>query len=134
LTVTVTPAGGAPVANGSTTVVVPYSSMSAAYNNVGISDDSNEERWQLRRGRRQLLRGSAVGWNAQRADAAGGTVTIGKAPRSRGPDVSAGHPRQRRHGGSDRRSERHRNGTLGILGVQSQNGTASGTVTDPLHG
>ena len=27
---------------GSTTVVVPYSSMSAAYNNVGISDDSNQ--------------------------------------------------------------------------------------------
>ena len=42
LTVTVTPGNGAPVAEGSTTVVVPYASMNAAYNNIGISDNSDE--------------------------------------------------------------------------------------------
>ena len=42
LSVTVSPAAtGAPVAEASTTVAVPYPSMTAAYNNIGISDNSN---------------------------------------------------------------------------------------------
>jgi beta-glucosidase len=125
LTVTVTPGRGAPVAEGSTTVVVPYSSMKAAYNNIGISDNSNEGAANYD-GVGDSFSAQALAAGTPNALTPGGTVTIGDTTFA-WPKVPAGTPDNVVTGGQT--VALSGTGTdLGFLGA-SQNGTASGTVT-----
>jgi beta-glucosidase len=116
---------GAPVAEGSTTVVVPYSSMSSAYNNVGISDDSNQSAGNYDGGG-DSFSAEALAAGTPDALTPGGTVTIGGTTFT-WPNVSAGTPDNVVTGGQT--VDLSGTGTdIGFLGA-SQNGTASGTVT-----
>jgi beta-glucosidase len=125
LTVTVTPGDGAPVAEGSTTVVVPYSSMKAAYNNIGISDNSNESAANYD-GVGDSFSAQALAAGKPNALTPGGTVTMGGTTFT-WPNVPAGTPDNVVTGGQT--VDLHGSGTdLGFLGA-SQNGTASGSVT-----
>jgi beta-glucosidase len=125
LTVTVTPGDGTPVTEGSTTIVVPYASMQAAYNNTGISDNSDES----------AANYDGVGDSFSAQALAAGTPNVLKpgAPVMIGgttftwPDVAAGTPDNIVTGGQT--VDVSGSGTdLGFLG-SSQNGTASGIVT-----
>ncbi|HEY1566776.1 MAG TPA: glycoside hydrolase family 3 C-terminal domain-containing protein [Solirubrobacteraceae bacterium] len=119
------PKGATASVQGSTTTVVPFASMKAAYNNTGISDDANEAAGNY----------DDVGdsFSAQKLAAGtpnaltpGGHVTIGQTTFT-WPDVPAGTPDNVVTGGQTVDLSGH--GTdLGFLG-SSQNGTASGTVT-----
>jgi len=125
LMVTVTPGSGAPVAEGSTTVVVPYSSMKAAYNNIGISDNSNESAANYD-GVGDSFSAQALAAGKPNALTPGGTVTIGGTTFT-WPNVPAGTPDNVVTGGQT--VDLSGTGTdLGFLG-SSQNGTASGIVT-----
>ncbi|HUE28475.1 MAG TPA: glycoside hydrolase family 3 C-terminal domain-containing protein [Solirubrobacteraceae bacterium] len=125
LTVTVTPGGGAPVAEGSTTVVVPYSSMSAAYNNTGISDDSDEAAANYD-GVGDSFSAQALAAGKPNALTPGGTVTV-EGTTFTWPNVKSGTPDNVVTGGQT--VDLSGTGTdLGFLG-SSQNGTASGIVT-----
>jgi beta-glucosidase len=124
LTVTVTPGDGTPVTEGSTTIVVPYASAQAAYNNIGISDNSDESAANYDGvgdsfSAQALMAGTPTGLTP------GGKVTIGGTtftwPTPVGaPDniVTGGQTVDVSGTGTD----------LGFLG-SSQNGTASGIVT-----
>ncbi len=123
LTVTVN-AAGRPVAQGSTTVVVPYASMAAAYNNIGISDNSDESA--------ANYDGVGDSFSAQALAAGspaltpGATVTVGRTTFT-WPNVPAGTLDNVVTGGQT--VDLSGRGTdLGFLG-SSQNGTASGIVT-----
>ena len=109
----------------STTVAVPYTSVAAAYNNTGISDNSDEAA--------ANYDGSGDSFSAQALAAgtptpvtAGQQVTVGgttftwpsAAPGTPDNMVAAGQTVELSGSGTD----------LGFLGA-SQNGTASGTVT-----
>jgi beta-glucosidase len=125
LTVTVTPGNGAPVAEGSTTVVVPYSSTKAAYNNIGISDNSNENAANYD-GVGDSFSAQALAAGKPNALTPGGTVTMGGTTFT-WPDVPAGTSDNVVTGGQT--VDLSGTGTdLGFLG-SSQNGTASGIVT-----
>ncbi len=125
LTVTVTPGSGKPVAGGSTTVVVPYASMKAAYNNVGISDNSNESAANYD-GVGDSFSAQALASGNPNALTPGGTVTM-EGTTFTWPDVPAGTPDNVVTGGQT--VDLTGTGTdLGFLG-SSQNGTASGSVT-----
>jgi beta-glucosidase len=125
LKVTVTSGSGARVAEGSTTVVVPYSSMSTAYNNVGISDDSNQSAGNYDGGG-DSFSAQALAAGTPNALTPGATVTIGGTAFT-WPNVAAGTPDNVVTGGQT--VDLSGSGTdLGFLGA-SQNGTASGTVT-----
>jgi beta-glucosidase len=128
-TVTVTPAGGAPVAEGSTTVAVPYASMTAAYNNIGISDNSDPSAANYD-GVGDSFSAQALGTGKPNALTPGGNVTIGGTT-FRWPNAPAGTHDNVVTGGQtvDLSGSGSRSGTdLGFLG-SSQNGTASGIVT-----
>ena len=125
LTADVTSRTGSALVQGSTTTIVPFASMKAAYNNAGISDDSDEA----------AANYDDVGdsFSAQKlatgtpnALTPGGNVTIGQTTFT-WPDAPAGAPDNVVTGGQTVDLSGH--GTdLGFLG-SSQNGTASGTVT-----
>jgi len=125
LKVTVTPGDQTPVTVGSTTVVVPYASMSAAYNNVGISDNSNESA-----GNYDVVGDSfsaqALAAGTPNALTPGANVTVGGTTFT-WPNVPAGTPDNVVTGGQT--VDLSGSGSdLGFLG-SSQNGTASGIVT-----
>ena len=122
---TVRPGNGAPVAEGATTVVVPYSSMEAAYNNIGISDNSNESAANYD-GVGDSFSAQALASGNPNVLTPGGAVTI-EGTTFTWPNLTAGTPDNVVTGGADCRSERQRT-DLGFLGA-SQNGTASGSVT-----
>ncbi len=125
LMVTVRPGSGEPVAEGSTTVVVPHSSMKAAYNNIGISDDSNESAANYD-GVGDSFSAQALAAGKPNALTPGGTVTIGGTTLT-WPNVPAGTADNVVTGGQT--VDLSGTGTdLGFLGA-SQNGTASGIVT-----
>jgi hypothetical protein len=125
LTVTVTPGSGAPVAEGSTTIVVPYSSMKAAYNNIGISDNSNENAANYD-GVGDSFSAEALADGKPNALTPGGAVTVGGTTFT-WPNVAPGTPDNVVTGGQT--VDLNGTGTdLGFLGA-SQNGTASGIVT-----
>ena len=125
LSVTVASGGPGGVTEATGTIVVPYASLSAAYNNIGISDNTNEA----------AANYDVVGdsFSAQALAAGtptpltpGGQVTVDGTTLT-WPNVAAGTP--------DNVVTRAQtvdiagSGTdLGIIGA-SQNGTASGTVT-----
>jgi beta-glucosidase len=117
------PAGGRTVA--SATVVVPYASMSAAYNNIGISDNSDESAANYD-GVGDSFSAEALAAGTPTALTPGGTVTVGGTTFT-WPDVPAGSLDNVVTGGQT--VDLTGSGTdLGFLGA-SQNGTASGTVT-----
>jgi hypothetical protein len=126
LTLTVTPSGGAagPVRT-SATVVVPYPSLAAAHNNIGISDNSDEAA--------ANYDGVGDSYSAQALAAAtptalnpGNKVTVDGTTLT-WPDVPAGTPDNVVTAGQT--VDVSGTGTeLGFLGA-SQNGTATGTVT-----
>ena len=125
LTVTVTPGNGTPVAEGSTTIVVPYASVEAAYNNIGISDNSNESAANYD-GVGDSFSAQALAAGTPNALTPGGMVTIGGTTFT-WPNVPAGTPDNVVTGGQT--VDLSGSGTdLGFLG-SSQNGTASGIVT-----
>jgi beta-glucosidase len=125
LTVTVTPGTGGPVAEGSTTVVVPYASMKAAYNNIGISDNSDESAANYD-GVGDSFSAQALAVGTPKALSPGSTVTV-EGTTFTWPNVPAGTPDNVVTGGQT--VDLTGSGTdLGFLG-SSQNGTASGTVT-----
>jgi len=125
LMVTVTPGSGAPVAEGSTTVVVPYSSMKTAYNNIGISDNSDESAASYD-GVGDSFSAQALAAGKPNALTPGGTLAI-RGTTFTWPNVPAGTPDNVVTGGQT--VDLSGTGTdLGFLG-SSQNGTASGIVT-----
>ena len=125
LTVTVTPGNGTPVTEGSTTIVVPYASAEAAYNNVGISDNSDESAANYD-GVGDSFSAQALMAGTPTALTPGGMVTIGGTTFT-WPNVPAGTPDNIVAGGQT--VDLSGSGTdLGFLG-SSQNGTASGIVT-----
>ena len=126
LTVSVSPFGGrAGLVQASATVAVPYTSLIAAYNNTGISDNSDEAAANYD-GSGDSFSAQALAAGTPTALTAGQQVTIGgttftwPAAASGTPDnvVTAGQTVELSGSGTD----------LGFLG-SSQNGTASGTVT-----
>ena len=125
LTVTVTPGNGTPVTEGSTTIVVPYASAEAAYNNIGISDNSDESAANYD-GVGDSFSAQALAAGTPSALTPGGMVTIGGTTFT-WPNVPAGTPDNIVAGGQT--VDLSGGGTdLGFLG-SSQNGTASGIVT-----
>ncbi len=117
--------GGTALVQGSTTTVVPFASMKAAYNNIGISDDSNEA----------AANYDDVGDSFSAEKLAAGTpnaltpgrkVTIGQTTFT-WPNVPAG-TRDNAVTSGQTVDLSGRGTDLGFLG-SSQNGTASGTVT-----
>ena len=109
----------------STTVAVPYTSVAAAYNNTGISDNSNEAAANYD-GSGDSFSAQALAAGAPTPVTAGQQVTVGgttftwpsAAPGTPDNMVAAGQTVELSGSGTD----------LGFLGA-SQNGTASGTVT-----
>jgi beta-glucosidase len=117
--------GSAGVVKAAATVTVPYSSLTAAYNNTGISDNSDVAA--------ANYDGVGDSYSAQALAAGtptpltpGGQVTVG-GTRLTWPSAAAGAPDNVVAGGQT--VALSGSGTdLGFLGA-SQNGTASGTVT-----
>ena len=110
---------------GSTTTVVPYASATAAYNNIGISDNSDASAANYD-GVGDSFSAQALAAGTPNALTAGGTVTIGGTTFT-WPNVPAGTPDNIVTGGQT--VDVSGTGTeLGFLG-SSQNGTASGIVT-----
>jgi beta-glucosidase len=125
LRVTVTPGNGAPVAEGSTTVVVPYPSMKAAYNNIGISDNSDESAANYD-GVGDSFSAQALAAGTPKMLTPGSMLTVGGTTFT-WPNVPAGTPDNVVTGGQT--VDLSGSGTdLGFLG-SSQNGTANGVVT-----
>ena len=126
LTLTVTPFGGrAGAVQTSTTVVVPYSSLAAAYNNTGISDNSDETAADYD-GVGDSYSAQALAAGTPTALTPGSQVTIDGTTLT-WPDVPAGTPDNVVTAGQT--VEVTGTGTdLGFLGA-SQNGTATGPVT-----
>jgi beta-glucosidase len=124
LTARITSAGGGLV-EATASVTVPYSSLAAAYNNIGISDNSDEAAANYD-GVGDSFSAQALAAATPTALSPGTTVTTGgttftwPAVASGTPDnvVSAGQTVELSGTGTD----------LGFLG-SSQNGTATGTVT-----
>jgi beta-glucosidase len=126
LTLTVTPGiSSAGLVEASTTVVVPYASITAAYNNVGISDNSDESAGNYD-GVGDSFSAQALAAGTPNALTPGGSVTIGGTTFT-WPNVPAGTPDNVVAAGQT--IDLRGSGTdLGFLGA-SQNGTASGIVT-----
>ena len=130
LTVSVTPRAGPPggrtgQVEASATVAVPYGSLAAAYNNTGISDDSNEAAGNYD-GVGDSFSAQALAAGMPTALTPGQQVTIGGTTFT-WPTAAAGTPDNVVTAGQT--VELSGSGTdLGFLGA-SQNGTASGTVT-----
>jgi beta-glucosidase len=125
LTARITSAGAAGLVEGSASVTVPYSSLAAAYNNIGISDNSDEAAANYD-GVGDSFSAQALAAATPNAVSPGTKVTIGgttftwPAVASGTPDnvVAAGQTVELSGTGTD----------LGLL-ASSQNGTATGTVT-----
>jgi len=128
LTASVTPVAGVPgdsLVEASATVTVPYTSLAAAYNNTGISDNSNPTAANYD-GVGDSFSAQALGAGTPTALTPGQQVTIGgttftwpaAAPGTPDNAVTAGQTVELSGSGTD----------LGFLGA-SQNGAASGTVT-----
>ena len=128
LTASVTPVAGVPgdsLVEASATVTVPYTSFAAAYNNTGISDNSNPTAANYD-GVGDSFSAQALAAGTPTALTPGQQVTIGgttftwpaAAPGTPDNVVTAGQTVELSGSGTD----------LGFLGA-SQNGTASGTVT-----
>jgi beta-glucosidase len=128
LTLTVTPGTWrAGLVEASTTVVVPYASIAAAYNNVGISDNSDESAANYD-GVGDSFSAQALAAGTPNALTPGGLVTI-EGTTFTWPNVPAGTPDNVVAAGQTIDLPGTKNDTdLGFLG-SSQNGTASGTVT-----
>jgi beta-glucosidase len=132
LVLTVSPGAGPPggrmgLVEASTTVVVPYASIAAAYNNTGISDNSDESAANYD-GVGDSFSAQALAAGKPNALTPGGKVTIGGTTFT-WPDVPAGTPDNVVAAGQTIDLTGTGTGTdLGFLGA-SQNGTASGTVT-----
>jgi beta-glucosidase len=125
LTVTATPAGGSPVTEGSTTVVVPYASLQASYNNIGISDDSKESAANYD-GVGDSFSAEKLASGNPRSLTPGANVTIGGTTFT-WPNVPAGQLDNTVTGGQT--VDISGSGSdIGFL-ASSQNGTASGTAT-----
>ena len=130
LTVSVTPRAGPPggrtgQVEASATVAVPYASLAAAYNNTGISDNSNPAAANYD-GVGDSFSAQALADGAPTALTPGQQVTIGGTTFT-WPTAAAGTPDNVVTAGQT--VELSGSGTdLGFLGA-SQNGTASGTVT-----
>jgi beta-glucosidase len=130
LTVSVTPQAGpvsgrTSVVETSATVAVPYTSLAAAYNNTGISDNSNPAAANYDGvgdsfSAQALAAGTPTALNPGQQVTIGGTTFTWPAAASGTPDnvVTAGQTVELSGSGTD----------LGFLGA-SQNGIASGTVT-----
>ena len=120
------PAGGRTgQVEASATVAVPYASLAAAYNNTGISDNSNEAAANYDGvgdsfSAQALAAGTPTALTPGQQVTIGGTTFTWPAAASGTPDnvVTAGQTVELSGSGTD----------LGFLGA-SQNGTASGTVT-----
>ena len=127
LQVAVTPTAGnsGVTTEASTTVTVPYSSFTAAYNNTGISDNSDAAAGNYD-GVGDSYSAQALAAGTPTALTPGRQVTIGGTTFT-WPSVAAGSPDNVVTGGQTVAVSG--SGTdLGFLGA-SQNGTASGTVT-----
>jgi beta-glucosidase len=130
LTVSVTPQAGptsgrTSVVEASATVAVPYSSLAAAYNNTGTSDDSNPAAANYdgvgdSYSAQALAAGTPTALTPGQQVTIGGTTFTWPAAAPGTPDnvVTAGQTVELSGSGTD----------LGFLGA-SQNGVASGTVT-----
>jgi hypothetical protein len=130
LTVSVTPGAGPPggrtgQVEASATVAVPYASLAAAYNNAGISDNSNPAAANYDGvgdsfSAQALAAGTPTALTPGQQVTIGGTTFTWPTAASGTPDnvVTAGQTVELSGSGTD----------LGFLGA-SQNGTASGTVT-----
>ena len=117
--------GGTALVQGSTTTVVPFASMKKAYNNIGISDDSNEAAANYD-DVGDSFSAQALAAGTPNALTPGAMVTIGQTTFT-WPDVPAGTRDNVVTSGQT--VDLSGQGTdLGFLG-SSQNGTASGTVT-----
>ena len=81
--------------------------MNAAYNNIGISDNSDESAANYD-GVGDSFSAQALAAGTPNALTPGGTVTIGGTTFT-WPNVAGRHAGQRRHRRPDRRSDRHRN-------------------------
>jgi beta-glucosidase len=125
LTARITSAGGAGLVEASASVTVPYSSLAAAYNNIGISDNSDEAAANYD-GVGDSFSAQALAAATPNAVSPGTQVTVGgttftwPTAAAGTPDnvVTAGQTVELSGTGSD----------LGFL-ASSQNGTATGTVT-----
>ncbi len=126
LTLTVTPGfWRAGLVEASTTVAVPYASISAAYNNVGISDNSDESAANYD-GVGDSFSAQALAAGTPNAVTPGSKVVVGGTTFT-WPAVPAGTPDNVVAAGQT--IDVHGSGSdLGFLGA-SQNGTASGIVT-----
>jgi beta-glucosidase len=130
LTASVTPLTGSPgdrtsLVEASATVAVPYTSLAAAYNNAGISDDSNEAAANYD-GVGDSFSAQALAAGTPTALTPGQQVTIDGTTFT-WPTAASGTPDNVVTGGQT--VELSGSGTdLGFLGA-SQNGVASGTVT-----
>ncbi len=128
LTVDVTASGskgGTALVQGSTTTVVPFASIKKAYNNIGISDDSNEAAANYD-DVGDSFSAQALAAGKPNALTPGAMVTIGQTTFT-WPDVPSG--KRDNVVTSGQTIDLSGQGTdLGFLG-SSQNGTASGTVT-----
>jgi hypothetical protein len=130
LKLSVTPLAGPPggrtdLVQASATVTVPYGSLAAAYNNAGISDNSNRAAANYDGGgdsfsAQALAAGTPTALTPGQQVAIGGTTFTWPtaAPGTADNVVTAGQTVELSGSGTD----------LGFLGA-SQNGTASGTVT-----
>ncbi len=117
--------GGTALVQGTTTTVVPFASMKKAFNNVGISDDSDEA------GANyddvgDSFSAQALAAGTPNALTPGAKVTIGQTTFT-WPNVATGTPDNVVTSGQTVDLSGH-GSDLGFLG-SSQNGTASGTVT-----
>jgi len=120
-----TAGGPASVVKATTTVTVPYSSLIAAYNNTGISDNSDTAAADYD-GVGDSYSAQALAAGTPTPLTPGGSVTIGGTTLT-WPSAAAGTPDNVVTGGQT--VALSGSGTdLGFLGA-SQNGTASGTVT-----
>ena len=128
LTASVTPVPGPPgdgLVQTSATVTVPYTSFAAAYNNTGISDNSNAAAGNFdgvgdSYSAQALAAGTPTGLTPGQQVTIGGTTLTWPAVAAGTPDnvVTAGQTVELSGSGTD----------LGFLGA-SQNGAASGSVT-----
>jgi hypothetical protein len=125
LTARITSAGGAGLVEASASVTVPYASLAAAYNNTGISDNSDEAAADYD-GVGDSFSAQALAAAAPNAVSPGTHVTVGGTTFT-WPAVAAGTPDNVVTAGQT--VELSGTGTdLGFL-ASSQNGTATGTVT-----
>jgi beta-glucosidase len=127
LSLTVTPGAGPSSGSvtASTTIVVPYASMAAAYNNIGISDNADESAADYD-GVGDSFSAEALAAGSPAALSPGGQVTVGSTTFT-WPDVAAGTADNVVTAGQT--VDLSGTGTdLGLLG-SSQNGTATGTIT-----